>query len=295
MLTTIYRNLIPLSIRESIYELFLGNVLYFFRNLPVIVRSKIVHYFYWLLPKTELNKAYNFMGKYGLTSYPYEYMLEYKMKDIQVFLDPQNMLPFVLHNDQKLYFRKSSSLDVVKNDYRALITEQDPRSAHRYVHSYSDLSHRILLDVGSAEGIFSLDCINYVDHVYLFEYDNDWILPLQATFYPWAHKVSIIKKFVGDVTSNSQITIDDFLSDKSNNSLFIKMDIEGAERLALSGALKTLKNSNNIQLAVCVYHRRGDSEFMADLMTSCGYQNEFTPGLMYWEKKFSKGVIRSRK
>jgi hypothetical protein len=222
-------------------------------------------------------------------------MLEYKEKDIQVFLDDRNGLPFVVHNNQKLYFRKSSSVELVKSDYRALVIEQDPRSAHRYVRSYSELDKKIILDVGSAEGIFSLDTINFVEHVYLFEYDDAWILPLQATFSPWKDKVTIVKKFVGDVTSESNITIDDFLRDKTDQNLFIKMDIEGAELRAIHGAMQTLTNGSNIQLAVCTYHRKSDPEIMADVMTSLGFQYEFSDGLMYWNKNFNKGIIRSKK
>jgi hypothetical protein len=295
MFTAIYKKLLPLSIRKIIYERFLRNVLYFFRNYSVIINSRKAYYFHWSLPKTEINKAYQFMGKYGITSYPYEYMLEYLQKGIQVFHDAQNGLPFVVHNNQKLYFRKSSSVELVKSDYRALITEQDPRSAHRYVRSYSELNNKILLDVGSAEGILSLDTVNIVNHVYLFEYEDEWMLPLQATFFPWKHKVTIVKKIVGDITSESYITIDDFLRDKTNQNLFIKMDIEGAELRAIYGAMKTFKNGSNIQLAVCTYHRKGDPEIIADAITSLGFQYEFSNGLMYWDKKFSKGIIRGKK
>lgn len=39
---------------------------------------------------------------------------------------------------------------------------------------------------------------------------------------------------------------------------FIKMDIEGAEREALSGARKTISGNSNIQMAICVYHLESD-------------------------------------
>jgi hypothetical protein len=70
------------------------------------------------------------------------------------------------------------------------------------------------------------------------------------------------------------------------------MDIEGAERKALEGAELTLKNSNNIQLAVCTYHCKNDPEFIADLMIKNGYSIEFSEGFMFWKQRLSKGVIR---
>lgn len=295
MAIKLYRKIVPYSIRKYIYDLFLENILYFIRNFSVILQSKISYYFYWFLPKTEINNVYKFMGKHGITSYPYDYMLEYKKKDVQIFVDDKIQLPFVIHNNRKLYFRKSTDFEKLKSEYLALLIEQDPRSAHRYVNSYSELKNRSLLDVGCAEAIFSLDSIDYLEHLYLFEYNDEWMIPLQATFSPWKDKVTIIKKMVGNITSESQITIDDFLNDKINQNLFIKMDIEGSELVALNGALKTLKSGLNIQLAVCTYHRKGDPEIISDLLSSIEFQNEFTNGLMYWDKKFSKGILRSKK
>ena len=84
MLTRIYRKLIPISFRKILYEAFLGKLLSFIRNFNVIAKSKFNYWFRWILPKTEENLAYSFMGEFGLTSYPYAYMLEYKNKEIIV-------------------------------------------------------------------------------------------------------------------------------------------------------------------------------------------------------------------
>jgi hypothetical protein len=295
MLTKVYRKLLPYSIREAIYKLILGEVLFFFRNFSLILKSRLTYHFYWFLPKTELNKAYRFFGRHRISSYPAEYSLEYRQADIQVCDDEQWGLPFVVHHGRKLYFRKSSDHERIKSDYRDLLIEQDPRSAHRYVRSYDELADTTLLDVGAAEGIFSLDAIDFVDHVYLFECNEDWMLPLQATFAPWKHKVTTVPKFVGGASSDSHVAIDDFLRDKPHRKLFIKIDIEGAEMDALHGAMNTLTTSDALRLAICTYHRVGDPERMADLMTSLGFDFEFTDGLMYWDRKFSKGVIRGGK
>jgi hypothetical protein len=204
-------------------------------------------------------------------------------------------LPYVIHESKKLYFPEFCTDEKVVKDYRALLIERDVRSAHRYVKDYNDLKGRTLLDVGAAEGIFSLDTIELTEHAIIFECEEHWLKPLKATFAPWSDKVSFVKKYVGNISEGNFITIDEFLSTRIKKDLFIKMDIEGAERKALEGAEHTLRTGKNIQLAVCTYHRPGDPEYMAKLLTSYGYSVEFSDGLLYWKKRVSKGVIRCKK
>jgi hypothetical protein len=294
MLAAFYRRLIPLAVRSFVYDLFLGKLVFFTRNLPVIARSKLTFVFGFLLPGTETNKVFSFMGKHGLTSYPYDYALEYKTENIRVEKDEQQNLPFVNHNGKRLYFPETYSVETVQQLYRSLLIEQDIRSAHRYVRSYEELNNRTLLDVGAAEGIFSLDTIEFTRRAILFECQEFWQKPLSATFAKWPDKVSIIKKYVTDKSSGDSITIDEFLTNQTADNLFIKMDIEGAERRALDGAKKTLTSGKNIQVAICTYHRREDPEYMSSLLNGYGYSTEFTDGFMYWNKRISKGVIRGK-
>ncbi len=295
MLASLYRKLFSRSVRTFIYDFFLGKVLFFVRNFKVIVKSKFTFLCYFLLPKTEENKVFSFMGQHGLTSYPYEYMLEYQKKEIHVEIDGAQNLPYVWHQGRKLYFPEFYSVEKVKKDYRALLIEQDIRSAHRYVRSYRELENRILLDVGAAEGIFSLDTIELTQQVIIFEREEYWLKPLKATFAPWQHKVTFVKKYVGNKSIGDFVTLDEFLSDDAKENLFIKMDIEGAERIALEGADQILKTGKNIQLAICTYHRKNDPEYISNLLSGYGYSIEFSEGLMYWNKRVSKGVIRCKK
>jgi predicted RNA methylase len=235
------------------------------------------------------------MGKHGITSYPYKYMLEYKNRQINVIMDPEKELPYVLHNNKKLYFQREYGKEKIIKIYRSLIIEQDCRSAHRYVRSYDELKDKILLDIGSAEGIFALDTIELTKHVYIFECDKQWIAPLEATFAPWREKVSIIEKYVSDKTDEQNLKLDDFLGNKKTDNLFLKMDIEGAEKSALAGATETLSNSKKMQLAICTYHKKEDPEIISNLVASFGFNFEFTDGLMFWSKRLSKGLIRCYK
>jgi hypothetical protein len=294
MLASLYRKALPLSVRQAVYDFFLGRAVFFFRNIGIIAKSKFTWVVSLLLPKSDENQALAFMGKHGLTSYPYAYALEYQNMEILVNKDETLNLLYVTHNNRKLFFPEFYTAEKVQKDYRALLIEQDERAAHRYVRSYDELKGRTLLDVGAAEASFALDTIELTERVIIFECMEHWQKPLQATFAAWADKVTIVKKYIGNKTAGDFVTIDDYLTNQSKDNLFIKMDIEGAERMALEGAQQTLQSGKNIQLAVCTYHRPGDPEYMDKLLKGYGFQTEFSNGLMYWSKRLSKGVIRGK-
>jgi hypothetical protein len=161
----------------------------------------------------------------------------------------------------------------------------------------------ILIDVGYAEGLFTLDNIDYLDHAYLFECDSQWFAPLQATFRDSEDKVTIIHKSVGVIDTDSEITLEKTLQGCCGKSMFIKMDIEGAEVGVLNGNKKFLTESHKIKLSVCTYHRLSDAETIKALYEEMGYQYEFSDGYMYlpkFDKKdsfpyFRKGVLRGWK
>ncbi len=130
MLTNIYRKILSDKFRYFLYNLFIGKILFISRNFNILVKSKIIFLFSFILPKTGENKALAFIGQHGLTSYPYKFMLEYKNKTIKVVLDHELNLPYVIHNSNKLYFPDFYTVEKITTDYRALLTEQDIRSAY---------------------------------------------------------------------------------------------------------------------------------------------------------------------
>ena len=292
MLVSIYRRLFPLKLRTWIYKLFFGKFLFLFRNVDLILRSKFTFIFGFILPENEGNKALSFIGKYGITSYPGDYVFDYKCFSIEVRHDSDLNLPYVIHKGNKLYFPEFWSAEKIEKEYRALLIEQDPRCAHRYVQSYEELRGMTLLDVGSAEGIFALDTIDFINEVIIFECEEFWLTPLKATFAPWLDKVRFVEKYVGNETHGKYITLDDFLKETPKENLFFKMDIEGTEREALKGAENLLKESKAIRFSICTYHQAGDPEFMESLMKTYGFNCEFSDGLLCWNKRLSKGVIR---
>ena len=295
MLTAAYRAILPSHFRQWMYRVFLGDVVYFFRNFKLHMLSKFTFLFYPFLPKSELNKALAFIGRHGLTSYPAPYMLKYKRMAVDMMWDESRQLYYCLHNGRKLFFTSEFDRERIIRLYRSLVTEQDANSAHRYITNSESMRGVTLLDVGSAEGIFSLDHIDLVDHVFLFEAEPYWIKALGATFEPWKHKVTIVKKYVGSKDGDGFVTIDEFLKDKKFEKLFIKMDIEGAEYDALQGARETLKRHSPVGVSVCTYHRLGDPDKFQALLESHHFTTEFSEGYLFWGRRLSKAVIRGWK
>jgi hypothetical protein len=246
------------------------------------------------------------MGKNGLTPYPYPFMLEYKNLPIDCLLDKKTGMYYVIHCGKKMYYPKSFNRTEIITNYRDLLTEQDARSPHQYVQEPNRLSGKTVLDIGTAEGIFSLTHIELIDHTYLFECDEKWIEALNATFTPWKEKVTVIPRYVSDKNNESNITIDLFLATEKirNHHLFIKMDIEGYEQAALTGASNTLKkchsNRNTVEkfwdidFSICTYHTKNAATEISKILKSYNFEYEQTDGFLYYEKEFRKAIIRKK-
>ena len=87
-------------------------------------------------------------------------------------------------------------------------------------------------------GYSSLAIIEEAKHVYLFEQNEAWLEAIRATLEPWKDKVTMVQKYVSNRNSPKEQKLDDFFRDKPDEHLFIKMDIEGAERRAPSSPLR---------------------------------------------------------
>ena len=196
-----------------------------------------------------------------------EFIFDYEDFKATVYEDTGKGLKYVLHKgDRKLYFPQHYADCKIEKLYRSLVIEQDVRSPHHYVDSIEEFRGKTLLDIGSAEGIVALEAIEAVEFVYLFECNEVWIKALTATFEPWKDKVKIIRKYISDRNDKTYQTLDDFLKDKPKNNLFLKMDIEGAERRALAGASNLFSEANDLQFAICIYHKTDDVDVISSFL-----------------------------
>ena len=294
MLTKLYRKYISPEIREKIYEAFLGYMLLFFRNIPESTKNLYTYLFQKWLPDTEENRIYAFMGRHGIAQCPYSFTLKYKKMPIHILWDDQQAMYYVLHSGKRLYFPSSFNKKSIESTYRNLLLEQDPNSPHLYVSDINRLKGKTLLDIGTAEGIFTLEAIELINHAYLFECDEIWIAALNATFEPWKEKVTIIPKYVNDINDENNITIDTFLEGKDKANLFLKMDIEGSEQAALKGAKKLLNEAKDLDYSICTYHQKNDVVEIHNLLKSNHFDSEFSDRYLYFEKELRKAIIRRK-
>ena len=253
--------------------------------------------------EADKEKYFSFLNQYPLDVFNDFFSQRYGNLDLRVFYDSEKRLYYLYHNSKKMYFSSEfSNEDQVKRYYSFLLMEQDIHSPHRYqTKSFHVCQHDIVLDAGVAEGNFALDIIDLVDKLYLVECDENWIHALKYTFEPYKDKVEIVEGMLGDGSQGS-ITIDDIVG--KNRINFIKMDIEGAERLALSGAKRSLIR-NNVKLDICVYHNFDDEEKIRQLLDEFGYQSEASEGYMVFTERlleketplprFVRGLVRGRK
>ena len=217
-------------------------------------------------------------------------------------------LPFFIHNNKRLYFPKGWSPESACNAYRNYIERENllgggytEKAPHQYItESFHVEQNDIVVDAGCAEALFALDSIGKAKHVYLLEANPIWLKPLQATFAPYKDKVTIIQKFLGGENSENTITLNSLFDKFSEESFFIKMDIEGSEESVIQGSKNFFTSQNKIKLACCTYHKVHHAETISSLLKDMGYKFEFSDGYMLfpWDKNqqppyFRKGLIRA--
>ncbi len=269
------------------------------------IKKTILNY-YKGLTKTSINEeeevALEYLKNNKLCVFPYPFQHNYKRKDITVYKDDKLKLKYILFDGKRLYFKRKSSTRGIKRNYNFLLIEQDINSPHRYLTDGFDIGmNDILVDVGAAEGNLALSVIEKVKKVYLFETDANWIEALNATFSPWKDKVEIINKFVSNKNDATNISLDQFFSEKDVFN-FLKIDAEGAEAEILNGCDTVLSSHRQIKLALCCYHKPNDEKEFNDFLVKRDFSVFFSQGYMIFDepKTFSppylrRGIIRATK
>jgi hypothetical protein len=279
----IYRVVVPKPLRTVI--------------LKKTLRKKILDYFA-SLPDNEVNveqrEILKFLENNPVRIFPYPFHENYREESIEVMLDPLNGMRYVLQEGKRLYFKKRWGEQRIKRAYSDLIREQDINSPHRYLSDrFSIGENDVLADIGAAEGNFSLSVIEKIKKVYLFEYDQEWIDALKATFAPWSEKVEIIDKYVSDRDDNSHVRFDTF--NKSRKDItFLKIDVDGAESIVLDSCNEVFKSPGSFRVALCTYHKNNDEKDFTLLLQNHGFTVVPSKGYMihYYDKKIKAPYLR---
>lgn len=224
-----------------------------------VLRQKFLS-FYKNLDNQEIKDIVSYINLNGINFINYEFVNKYKNFYIKPIRDNLKGLFYIMYKGKRMYFSKDfDTVEKVRQYYRMLCIEQEEASPHCYLNNNFNVNYGdVVVDVGAAEGNFSLEVIDKVKQLYIFEYDDLWIEALKATFEPYKDKVQIIKRYVSNTNNKKSITLDKFFKNREKKIDFIKMDIEGEEPNALKGAVNLLKNNSNMKLAVCVYHNLED-------------------------------------
>ena len=279
----IYRVLVPKPIRTIILK----------KNL----RKKIKDHFA-ALPENEINddqrEILGYLENNHVRIFPYPFHENYSTDKIEVFYDSETGMRYVLQDGKQLYFKKRWSSDRIKRAYCDLLREQDKNSPHRYLtDSFTVDKNDIVADIGAAEGNFSLSVIEKVKKIYLFEYNQEWIEALKATFAPWSDKVEIIDKYVAGYNDDSHIRFDTFFESKKDVN-FLKVDVEGSETAVLESFNGLFKSGESFRLALCTYHKNNDEKDFTMMLRNNGFNVNPSKGYMinYYDKKISAPYLR---
>ncbi len=207
---------------------------------------------------------------------PYSFTDKYDYNKVEVFRDNEAEMFYVYLEGKKLYYHEGyTDKESVQKSFIYISAEQDLESPHRYIDDLFFVKNGdTVVDLGAAEGNFSLFVVDKAKELFIVEADTKWIPALQKTFQPWKHKVHIINKFAANTNSDTQITLTD-LSKYANIDL-VKMDIEGAEADVLQEASNYITQETKLRLAITTYHHQHDAEKIQKLISACGYQTVFS-------------------
>ena len=227
--------------------------------------------------------------------------------EVESGFDDSLRLPYVIHKGKHLYFPRKYSVAQAVVAYKGyicgdrLLGKGEDFAPHQYQSKdFQVHDGDVVVDVGCAEALFSLDVIEQASKVYLIERDGIWKAPLLATFAPYKDKVVFVQKLVSDKDGRATVSLPSLLKSETASPLFIKMDIEGYEPKVVRTLLPLLRERDGITLSCCTYHNNEDATILEQLFQQVGYRYEFSKGYMLFARYdqpaapyFRHGVIRA--
>lgn len=254
------------------------------------------------LENPEVQEIIDFIDKnHKISLLNYDFVEEYNTLPVSIYFDAVCQMGYVPYKGRKMYFPRTWDENKIEQYYRSVMAEQDVRSPHCYNHSGCGVDEGdVVVDVGAAEGIFTLDVIDLASKVYLIEADEEWMEALRQTFKEDADKVQIIYGFADCIADGNRVTLDSLFAEEIN---YIKMDIEGYEKPALQGAERLLRECENIKCAICSYHCKEDEEWIGEYLKDCGFVTGVSDGFIcpdwtveaYLEAELRRGIVFGKK
>lgn len=252
----------------------------------------------------EILEIMEYIKTHKLSVFNYDFVDKYLNMDVNLFFDTTCEMYYTLHYGKKMYFSKEfDTYEKAATYYKSILLEQDEMSPHKYLSLEFDVCEGdVVLDVGVAEGNFSLEIVDKVKKIYMIETNDGWIEALRKTFQDYKDKIVIINKFATSFKEGKYITLDSIIEEPVN---FIKMDIEGNEWYALQGAEQLIKKSKDLKCAICSYHREYDEILIKNILGRYGMKCSTTRGYMWYversidcmntQTRFCKAIVRGEK
>ncbi len=270
-----------------------------FPNISVPIEEKNYFYKQFIMKRyrnshdPEIVGILDYLGNRDLQVFNYDFVNKYEKMDFDIRFDEACGLYFVYYGDKRLYFARTlDTREAVAEYYRSIMIEQDAESPHRYTDGgFGVKDGDVVIDIGVAEGNFSLQVVDRVSRLYIIEADDGWIEALRQTFRDYRDKVVIIKKFVSSMDAGRYATLDTLIKEPVD---FIKMDIEGSEWDALLGAKELIARSEGLRCAVCAYHGDFDEVLIKDVLVKYGMETSVTKGYMWFPETIRQTYVSTR-
>ena len=272
----------------------------------VLNQGRIKRYIASQSADDEYKEIDDYLSSHRIDVFPYNFKSDYKTGYLEAYKDESCGMIYIPYKNMKVYMRKMyTSFFRAKFYFKNIRMEQDVRSPHRYTtDSFRPRENSVNIDIGGAEGFFSLDYVDKAKAVYIFECDPDWNEALLKTYQDYSDKIHIVNKFVSDRDDEHNVKLDTFVKENgiADDELFIKIDAEGSEPYILDGARQLLDSSSRVKLAVCSYHCADHEQVIRSkfddswkITPSHGYMLYYYDYNFYDEPYVRRGVLRIEK
>ncbi len=296
--------LLASGVHESITE----RVYYGSKYGDILTKNDNLYYVYWNDIHRGVLKKF-LLGTFGTTNEDYREFIEFLNQN---YADGRfyyircldgNVIKTLIPREEDYRCFKAEFLDIIMP---YLIKDTVLRPFLEGPYEYGNVKIREganVLDLGANFGLFSALASSRGANVYAFEGTpdaiNNYLLPLSQesaniNVAPCAvsHQTGDSYFIVNDTNSSCNhlteenvdgnairvptMSVDDFVVSRHLEHLdFIKADIEGAERLMLSGAKENLREYAP-DLSICYYHKLDDEKVLTDLILSANPDYEIT-------------------